>query len=81
MIEAADFEATGGLRTEYGLGIYEGSDLSRRLAERGRSVRYAPAAELYRLEGLGASPEPLGEGYARWLHAREWGECAMGAGR
>lgn len=71
-IDAAGFREAGGLRSEYGLGIYEGSDLSRRLAERGRKLRYVPSAELYRLEGLGAAPEPLGERYARWLHSRLW---------
>jgi GT2 family glycosyltransferase len=74
MIDAADFHDAGGLRSEYGLGDYEGSDLSRRLAERGRALRYVPQAELYRLEGLGASPEPVGESYARWLHSRLWAD-------
>jgi GT2 family glycosyltransferase len=78
MIDAADFHEAGGLQAEYGLGAYEGSDLSRRLAERGRTLRYVPKAELYRLEGLGASPEPLGESYARWLHSRLWGEHIVG---
>ncbi len=81
MIDAADFREAGGLRSEYGLGAYEGSDLSRRLAERGRAMRYVPKAELYRLEGLGASPEPLGESYARWLHSRLWADHIAGAGR
>ncbi|HMJ74039.1 MAG TPA: glycosyltransferase [Solirubrobacterales bacterium] len=73
MIDADDFQAAGGLRSEYGLGAYEGSDLSRRLAELGREVRYVPEAELYRLKGLGAAPEAFGERYARWLHFRTWG--------
>lgn len=72
MIDAADFQAAGELRSEYGLGAYEGSDLSRRLAERGRRLRYVPEAELYRLKGLGAAPEALGERYARWLYSRLW---------
>jgi GT2 family glycosyltransferase len=78
MIDADDFREAGGLRSEYGLGAYEGSDLSRRLAELGRKLRYVPAAELYRLEGMGASPEPLGERYARWLHSRRWGRGILG---
>jgi GT2 family glycosyltransferase len=72
MIDAAAFREAGGLRSEYGLGTYEGSDLSRRVAGSGRRLRYVPEAELYRLEGLGAAPEPLGERYARWLHSRLW---------
>lgn len=72
MIDAADFRRAGDLRAEYGLGTYEGADLSGRLAESGRTLRYVPEAELYRLEGLGAGPEALGEGYARWLHSRLW---------
>jgi GT2 family glycosyltransferase len=72
MIDAADFQEAGELRSEYGLGAYEGSDLSRRLAERGRRLRYVPEAELYRLKGLGAAPEALGERYARWLYSRLW---------
>jgi GT2 family glycosyltransferase len=74
MIDAAEFHEAGGLRSEYGLDPYEGSDLSRRLADRGRELRYVPEAELYRLEGLGAAPEALGERYARWLHSRLWSE-------
>jgi GT2 family glycosyltransferase len=72
MIDAADFQEAGGFRAEYGLDAYEGSDLSRRLADLGRNLRYVPEAELYRLEGLGAAPEALGERYARWLHSRLW---------
>jgi GT2 family glycosyltransferase len=79
-IDAAGFRDVGGLRTEYGLGIYEGSDLSRRLAERGRKLRYVPRAELYRLAGLGAAPEPLGERYARWLHSRLWMDAIVRVG-
>ena len=80
MIDAADFQEAGELRSEYGLGAYEGSDLSRRLAERGRKLRYVPEAELYRLEGLGAAPEALGERYARWLYSRLWsGRDVVGA--
>jgi len=82
MIDAADFQEAGGLRSEFGLDAYEGSDLSRRLGERGRELRYVPEAELYRLEGLGAVPEALGERYARWLHSRLWGgRDIAGAGR
>jgi GT2 family glycosyltransferase len=82
MLDAADFQEAGGLRAEYGLGAYEGSDLSRRLAERGRRLRYVPGAELYRLEGLGATPAALGERYARWLHSRLWsGSDPMGQAR
>lgn len=79
-IDAAGFREAGGLRSEYGLGTYEGSDLSRRLAERERKLRYVPRAELYRLEGLGAAPEPLGERYARWLHSRLWMDAIVRAG-
>jgi GT2 family glycosyltransferase len=80
MIDAALFQEVGGLRSEYGLGEYEGSDLSRRLVDVGRNLRYVPEAELYRLEGLGAAPEALGERYARWLHSRLWGRAIAGAG-
>jgi GT2 family glycosyltransferase len=75
MVDADAFAALGGFSGEYDLGEYEGSDLAQRIAERGMEVHYAPAAELYRLEGLGAGPEPLGEPFARWLHARTWGEA------
>jgi GT2 family glycosyltransferase len=75
MVEAGALAEAGGLRGEYGLAEYEGSDLSRRLAETGRGLRYVPEAELYRLEGLGAEPEALGEPYARWLHSRLWAEA------
>jgi len=75
LIEAAALESAGGLDGEYGLPEYEGSDLSRRLAETGRQLHYVPEAELYRLEGLGAEPEALAEPYARWLHARRWAEA------
>lgn len=78
MIDAAALAAAGGLRGEYGLADYEGSDLSRRLAGIGVELRYVPAAELYRLEGLGAEPEALGEPYARWLHSRFWAEATAG---
>lgn len=74
MVEANALAAAGGLRGEYGLADYEGADLSLRLAEAGREVHYVPQAELFRLEGLGAEPEPLGEPYARWLHSRLWAE-------
>jgi GT2 family glycosyltransferase len=80
MIDAAPFHEVGGLRTELGLADYEGADLSLRLAEAGRGVLYVPEAELYRLEGLGAAPEPLGERYARWLHSRLWGPATAAAG-
>jgi GT2 family glycosyltransferase len=76
MIDGAAFAEAGGLRGEYGLGEYEGADLSRRLAAMGRVLRYVPEAELYRLEGLGAEPERLGEPYARWLHSRLWADSA-----
>jgi GT2 family glycosyltransferase len=79
MIEAADLAEAGGLRGAYGLAEYEGSDLSLRLAQEGREVRYVPEAELYRLEGLGADPEPLGEAYAGWLHSRVWASAAIEA--
>jgi hypothetical protein len=78
LIEASAFKSAGGLHGEYGLAEYEGSDLSRRLAETGREVRYVPGAELYRLEGLGVDPEALAEPYARWLHARRWAEATAG---
>jgi GT2 family glycosyltransferase len=79
LVEAAALGAAGGLCGEYGFADYEGADLSRRLAEIGREVRYVPDAELYRLEGLGAEPEPLGEPYARWLHARLRAAAPSGA--
>lgn len=78
MVDATAFHQVGGLRAEYGLGRYEGSDLSRRLAEAGRALRYVPEAELYRLEGLGAAPEAVGESYAHWLHSRLWGDVVAG---
>jgi GT2 family glycosyltransferase len=80
MIDADRLREVGGLSGEYGLGDYEGSDLSRRLALAGLTGAYAPEAQLYRLEGLGAAPEALGERYARWLHSRTWGP-AIEAGR
>jgi O-antigen biosynthesis protein len=73
MIDAAALREVGGLSGEYGLGDYEGSELSRRLAIAGLATAYAPEARLYRLEGLGAAPEAVGERYARWLHSRNWG--------
>jgi GT2 family glycosyltransferase len=79
MVDAAAFRDVGGLRAEYGLGQYEGSDLSRRLAEAGHGLRYVPEAELYRLEGLGAAPEAVGEPYASWLHSRLWGDTVAGS--
>jgi hypothetical protein len=79
MLDAAALGAAGGLRGEYGLAEYEGSDLTRRLASAGSEVRYVAEAELYRLEGLGAEPEPLGEPYARWLHSRLWADTLAGA--
>jgi GT2 family glycosyltransferase len=72
MIEAEELAAAGGLEGRYELAEFEGADLARRLAGRGQEVRYVPEAELYRLEGLGAEPERLGEGYAQWLHSRLW---------
>lgn len=78
MVDATAFHQVGGLRAEYGLGEYEGADLSRRLAQAGYALRYVPEAELYRLEGLGAAPEELGEPYARWLHSRLWGDAVAG---
>jgi GT2 family glycosyltransferase len=78
MVDATAFHEVGGLRAEYGLGQYEGADLSRRLAEAGHALHYVPEAELYRLEGLGAAPEALGESYARWLHSRLWGDAVAG---
>lgn len=73
MLDSALFAELGGFRTEYRTGDYEGSDLCHRLADLGRHPRYVPEAELYRLEGLGAAPEAVGERYARWLHDRLWG--------
>ncbi len=73
MIDSAVFAEVGGFQTGYRLGDFEGSDLSHRLADIGRHPRYVPEAELYRLEGLGAAPEAVGERYARWLHDRLWG--------
>jgi GT2 family glycosyltransferase len=81
MIDAAAFERAGGLKGEYSLSDYEGSDLSLRLAEMGLRVHYAPEAELFRLEGLGAEPEALGEAHARWLHSRLWADAIAGAVR
>lgn len=78
MIDAAVFGELGGFHSEYGVGEFEGSDLSHRLADIGRHPRYVPEAELYRLEGLGAAPEALGERYARWLHHRLWGRVITG---
>jgi GT2 family glycosyltransferase len=78
MIDAALFAELGGFQTEYRAAEYEGSDLSHRLAEIGCHPRYVPEAELYRLEGLGAAPEVLGERYARWLHHRLWGRVITG---
>jgi GT2 family glycosyltransferase len=78
MIDAAMFGELGGLSSEYALAEYEGSDLSHRLAAAGRHLRFVPEAELYRLEGLGAAPEALGERYARWLHDRLWGSKITG---
>jgi GT2 family glycosyltransferase len=75
MVDSAALAEAGGLGGEYGLADYEGSDLSRRLAETGWGLRYVPEAELYRLEGLGAEPEALAEPYARWLHSRLWAEA------
>jgi O-antigen biosynthesis protein len=79
MVDAAAFRDVGGLSSEYGHAAYEGSDLSRRLAEAGRDSRYAPEAELYRLEGLGANAEPPAERYAHWLHGRLWADAIEGA--
>lgn len=73
MIDSALFAELGGFQSEYGVGDFEGSDLSHRLADAGRHPRYVPEAELYRLEGLGAAPEAVSERYARWLHDRLWG--------
>jgi len=73
MIDAAVFAELGGFQTEYGVAEYEGSDLSHRLADIRRHPRYVAEAELYRLEGLGAAPEAVGERYAQWLHDRLWG--------
>lgn len=73
MIDSAVFAELGGFQSEYRAGDYEGSDLSHRLADVGRHPRYVPEAELYRLEGLGAAPEAVGERYARWLHDCLWG--------
>lgn len=78
MIDAAVFAELGGFRSEYGVGEFEGSDLSHRLADSGRHPRYVPEAELYRLGGLGAAPEALWERYARWLHHRLWGRVITG---
>jgi GT2 family glycosyltransferase len=78
MIDAAVFAEIGGFQAEYRVGEYEGSDLSHRLADRGRHPLYVPEAELYRLEGLGAAPEVIGERYARWLHHRLWGRVITG---
>jgi len=75
MIDVEELGDAGGLRGQYGLAEYEGSDLARRLSELGRELRYVPEAELYRLEGLGAEPEPFGRPYAQWLHSRIWGEA------
>jgi GT2 family glycosyltransferase len=75
MIDAVVFSDVGGLSAEYGESEYEGSDLCRRLGEAGRRCLYAPAAEVYRLEGLGAAPESKGGRYARWLHDRIWGDA------
>jgi GT2 family glycosyltransferase len=74
MVDADQLEAVGGLSGEFGLSEYEGSDLARRLAAAGRQVRYAPGAELYRLDGLGVDHDPGAEPYARWLHSRLWSE-------
>ena len=79
LLDRAAFEAAGGLRGDYGLAGYEGSDLARRLAADGRGLAYVPGAELFRLEGLGAEPERLGEPYARWLHGRRWAGEPAGA--
>lgn len=79
MIDAAALAEAGGLSGEYGLSDYEGSDLSRRLADAGWGLRYVPGAELFRLEGLGAEPRALAEPYARWLHSRLWAEATAGA--
>lgn len=75
MIDASTFREVGGLNGEYADPAYEGSDFCRRLEQRGLGSRYVPEAEMYRLEGLGAAPEPLGDRYARWLHARRWGSA------
>jgi GT2 family glycosyltransferase len=78
MIDSAVFAELGGFQTEYRVAEYEGSDLSHRLADIGRHPRYVPEAELYRLEGLGAAPEVMGERYAQWLHDRLWGRVIEG---
>jgi len=80
MVDRAAFEEAGGLAGDYGLGEYEASDLSRRLAAAGRELAYVPEAELLHLEGLGAAPEALAGPYARWLHERRWaGQLAEAA--
>ncbi|HEY6550194.1 MAG TPA: glycosyltransferase, partial [Solirubrobacterales bacterium] len=78
MLDSAVFRELGGFQSEYRAGEYEGSDLSHRLADSGRHPLYVPEAELYRLEGLGAAPEVVGERYARWLHHRLWGRVIEG---
>jgi hypothetical protein len=80
MLDAAALREAGGLSGEYGPGDYEGSDLSRRLAQADRATAYVPEVAFYRLDGLGAAPEATGERYARWLHSRTWGP-AIEAGR
>jgi GT2 family glycosyltransferase len=79
MIDAALFREVDGLSAEYMWADYEGSDLSRRLADAGYCSWYLPEVELYRLEGLGAAPEAVGERYVRWLHARLWGSAIESA--
>jgi GT2 family glycosyltransferase len=78
MIDSAVFAELGGFQAEYRMAEYEGSDLSHRLADIRRHPRYVPEAELYRLEGLGAAPEAVGERYAQWLHDRLWGRVIEG---
>jgi GT2 family glycosyltransferase len=80
MVDRELYEELGGLRDKYLRGDYEDSDFCLQLLERGRANWYAPAVEIYHLEGQSYSPSAASatgrmivNRYNMWLHTQEWG--------
>ena len=72
-----DFEAVGGLCTDYVVGDYEDSDLCLRLRAAGGEIAYVPEAELYHFERQsirdhGGYARTSACNYNRHLHHTRW---------
>ena len=76
LCDARAYREVGGMSWMYVQGDYEDADLCMRLAEAGRTIRYAADIELYHLEGQSYASEerPANRRYNRWLHTRLWRE-------